>query len=56
MVLTSAGCWLLSRGGRSEYKASLYPRPSVHGEEPHPTGGDPVCAEHSRSKEINLEK
>jgi len=34
----------------------LHPRLSVHGEEPHPTRGDPVCAEHSRSKEVNLEK
>jgi len=56
MVPTLAGCQLLSRGGRCEYRASLHPRPSVHGDEPHPTGGDPVCAEYSRSKEVNFEK
>ena len=36
--------------------ASLHPRPSARGEEPHATGRDPVCAEHSGSKEVNLEK
>jgi len=36
--------------------ASLRPRPSVPVEEPHPTSGDPVYAEHSGSKEVNLEK
>jgi len=57
MVLTSEGCQqLLSRGGRCEYTASICPRPSMCGEEPHPTGSDPVCAEHSRSKEVNLDK
>jgi len=33
--------------------ASLRPRLSVHGEEPHPTSDD-YCAEHSRSKGVNL--
>jgi len=46
--------FLLSRGGRPEYTASLHPRPSVRGEEPHPTRGDPVYAEHSGSKEKSL--
>jgi hypothetical protein len=35
--------------------ASLHPRESVSGEEPHPTEGDLVCAEHSGSKGVNLE-
>ena len=47
---------LLSRGGRCEDIASLRPRPSVRGVEPHPTRGDPVNAEHSGSKGVNLEK
>jgi hypothetical protein len=38
------------------YIASSHPRPSVRGEEPQPTGDDPVCAEHSGSKGVNLEK
>ena len=46
----------LPRDGRCEYIASLHSRPSVRGEEPHPTRGDPVNAEHSGSKGINLEK
>ena len=50
------GCWLVFRGGGWEYIASLHPRPSVHGEEPHPTGGEPVYAEHSGSTGVNLEK
>ena len=36
--------------------APLHPRPSVRGEEPHPTRGDLVCTEHSGSKGVNLEK
>ena len=28
----------------------------VRGEEPDPTGGEHLCEEHSRSKEVNLEK
>ena len=44
------------RGGRWEYIVSLHPRPPVHGEAPHPTGGEPVYAEHSGSKGVNLEK
>jgi len=43
-------------GGRCKYRASLHPRPSVDGEEPHSTGGDPVRAERSGPKEVNLEK
>jgi hypothetical protein len=35
--------------------ASLYPRPSVRDEEPHPTRRGPVCAQHSGSKGVNLE-
>jgi hypothetical protein len=35
---------------------SLHPRPSVHGEESHPKGSEPVYAEHSASKGVNLEK
>ena len=39
------------------YIASLHSRPSVHGEEPYLTRGDPVFqAEHSGSKGVNLEK
>ena len=53
--LTCLSC-LLSRGGRREYIASLHPRPSVRGEESHPTRGDPVYAEHSGSKGVILEK
>ena len=36
--------------------ASLHPRLYVRGEEPHSMGGDPVRAEHNRSKGVNLEK
>ena len=36
--------------------ASLHSRPFVHGEEPHPTRGDPVCAKYSGSEGVNLEK
>ena len=43
------GCWM-------RYITSPHARPSVRGEEPHPTGGDPVCAEHSGSEEVNPEK
>ena len=50
------GCWLFFRGGRCKYIASLCPRPSVHDAEPHPMGDDPVYAEHSRSKGVNLDK
>ena len=53
--LTCLSC-LLSRGGRREYIASLHPRTSVRGEEPHTTRGDPVYAEHSGSKGEILEK
>jgi hypothetical protein len=35
--------------------ASPHPRPTVCGEEPQPTRGDPVYAEHSGSKGINHE-
>jgi len=35
--------------------ASLHARPSGRGEEPHPTRGDFVCAEHSGSKGVNFE-
>ena len=38
-----AGSWLLPRGGRSVYTVSLYPRPSMRGEEPHPMRGDTVA-------------
>jgi len=56
VVRTPEFSWSPPRGGRCEYTASLHPRPSVRGEEPHPTRGDPVNAEHSGSKGINLEK
>ena len=36
--------------------ASLRPRPSARVDEPHPTSGDLVCAEHSGSKGVNLDK
>jgi len=36
--------------------ASLHPRTSGRGEEPHPRKGDLVCAEQSGSKRVNLEK
>jgi hypothetical protein len=42
--------------GQQMCELSLRPRPSVRGEEPHPTRGDPVGAEHSGSKGVNLEK
>ena len=38
------------------YIASLHPRLSVRGEEPQPTRGDPVFAEHSGYKGVNIEK
>ena len=41
------GYWLFFRGGRCEHITSLHPRLSVHSEEAHPTGGDPVYGEHS---------
>jgi hypothetical protein len=56
MVLAWAGCQLFSRGGRCEHIASPHPRPSVHGEEAHPTGGGLVFSEHIGSGGINLEK
>jgi hypothetical protein len=37
-------------------RTSLHPRLSVRGEEPHPTRGDPVGAEHGRSRGVNLDK
>jgi hypothetical protein len=40
----------------ASYIASSHRRPSVRGEEREPTVGEPVCAEHSRSKGVNLEK
>ena len=46
----------LPQGWWMHYIASPHPRPSVHGEQPQPTWGDPVCAEHSGSKGVNLEK
>jgi len=36
--------------------ASLHPRPSVRGEEPHPTRGGLVGVEHGGSKGVNVEK
>ena len=42
-VVLRWGPWLFPRGDRCEYIASLYPRPSVHSEEPHPTRGDTVA-------------
>jgi len=36
--------------------ASLHLRPSVRGDEPHPTRGGPVNAKHSGSTGVNLEK
>jgi hypothetical protein len=36
--------------------ASLHTRPSLRGEEPHPTRGDHFCAEHVESKAVNFEK
>ena len=50
------GCQLFSRGGRCEHIASLHPRPSVHGEEAHPTGCGLVFSEHRGSGGVNLEK
>jgi hypothetical protein len=35
--------WLFSRGGGCVHIASLHPRPSVRGEQPHHTRGDPVA-------------
>ena len=37
------------------YIVSPHTRQSVCGEEPQLTGGDPVCAQHSRTKGVNLE-
>jgi len=51
-----AGCWLFIRGGRCEYIASLHGIPSVRGDEPNPKEGTSVYADHSGSKEVNLEK
>jgi hypothetical protein len=56
MVLARAGCQLFSWADRHEHIASLHPRPSVHGEEAHPTGGGLVFSEHRRSGGVNLEK
>jgi len=50
------GCQLFSRSGRCEHIASLHPRPSVHGEEAHPTGRGLVFSEHRGSGGVNLEK
>jgi len=50
------GCCLFFRGGECEYIASLHPRLSMRGEEPHSMGGDPVHVEHNSSKGVNLEK
>jgi hypothetical protein len=38
------------------YMASPHPRLTERVEEPHRKGGDTACAEHSRSKGVNLEK
>jgi len=51
-----AGCRPFPRGGRCEYTAFIYPRLSVRLDEPDTTGSDSVCAEHSESKGVNLEK
>ena len=40
----------------AKYRASLHPRLSVRGEGPHPMAGVSVCAEHSGSTGVNLEK
>ena len=48
------GSWLFARGGRCMYIASLYPRLSVRGEEPHPTGGDPFAQNTADLKEKTL--
>jgi hypothetical protein len=45
------GSWLFPRGGRCVYIASLYPRPSVSGEEPHLIRGDPVAQNTAELKE-----
>jgi hypothetical protein len=50
------GCWLFFRGGECECIASVHPIPSVRGEEPHSTGGDPVHVEKNSSKGVNIEK
>ena len=42
--------------GANTYIPSLHPRPSVHDKVSHSTGGNPVGAEHSRSKAVNREK
>jgi hypothetical protein len=42
--------------GAADVRTSLHSRPSVRGEEPHPTRGDPVGAEHGGSKGVNLDK
>jgi hypothetical protein len=47
---------VILQGRQMRKVASLHPRPSVHGEEPYPTRGDPVYVEHSGSKGVNLEK
>ena len=51
-----AGCWPNFRGGRWEHIASLHPKPFVLVEESHYTGGNPVDAEHSGSKGVNIKK
>jgi len=43
--------WLFSRGDRCVNIASLHPRTSVHGEEIHPTRGDPVAQNTADLKE-----
>jgi len=47
---------ILQGGGRCEHIASLHPRPSVRGEEAHPTGCGLVFSEHRGSGGVNLEK
>jgi len=51
---SEVGSWLFPRGARYIYIASLYPRQSVHGEEPHPIRGDPVAQNTADRKEQTL--
>jgi len=53
MTPAQLGCRLSPGGGRCYYIASLHPRPSVCGEEPHPMEVT-VFAEHRGSKAITL--
>jgi hypothetical protein len=41
--------------GRQMCQLSLCSKPSLRDEEPHPTRGDPVGAEHNGSKGLTLE-